>query len=410
MTKYRPKYRTVYEMVTKYRDETGHRDVYYLDYTSFFAGEVAVQGEGFAQTVALNIRQEISDSRYTSPHGTKSMASDHGPSKVRGQAIAAAAAAIQAQIYPPVAKLAAARHLALATAASGPHQALHHWLLTLRFDPANAPAAKWLLENTGVALPKLADVLAGTREVTADRQAAALGQTDLTSYGSGYSSRDLFEFGMERGYANDRLRMGFEHQRFDDVPFQPARHAIQFVFNAQHALISRWIDDGFGLTVMDHLHWGFVLGGTSSKTYVYEHAEEKETVMSWGLDAGYALLVGVRGGWLGVFVGLDAAYRYRHVGDVAGSRASLLPRARVEWRVNDRHPVILQGWVGDVLRGLDAGFGAEMVVAVAQGSGFVLGWDHERFDSRMGGWDHDEVINIGDRYSDIFTAGYQFGF
>ena len=411
VTKYRPKYKTVYVMVTKYRNETGHRDVLHVDYHSALTGEVEVASEGFRQTVKLDVHKSISDTAYTSPHGSKSLARDHTAANARGQAIAATSAAILAAVDPPLARLAATRHAALArTATADRHAALHNWLLTLRHAPGDAEAAKWLGATYGVEPRAVPEVLAGTREETVDQKAAALGKSDLTSHGHGYTGSDLTEYGLERGYADDRVRVAFEHQRFDDVPFQPERRAIQFIVAAQHAVLSRFAQDGFGLGVMDHLHWGLVVGGTSTPTYRYEHAEKNETPLSWGLDGGYALLLGLRTSVVALFLGVDAAYRYRHVGGVAGARASFLPSGRLEWRVNDRHPIIVTGWVGDLLRGMGAGFGADLLLAVGSGSGVVLGWDHELFDARMGGKDPNDIVHIGNRVSNIFTAGYQFGF
>lgn len=410
VTKYRPRYRTVYELVTKYRDETGYRDVHYVEYFSALSADLAASAEGGVTAMRIDIRKEISDHSYTSPHGSKGLAEDHGPAKVRALVLAAAAEAVADKAVPPLARAAAAHNAALAQAATRPEQALHHWLLALHFEPSQVAARQWLDKNLGVRSDQVPAILAGTREVAAVQLAAKLGQSDLESTGSGYAPRDGFEFALERGYSSDRLRLGFEHERFGDVPFQPPRAALQFLLAAQHAVISRGVQDGFGPGIVDHAHWGLVIGGTTTPTYVYEHEQQKETLMGWGLDLGYALLVGVRTGYLGVFAGLDASYRYRHVGDVAGARASLLPRARLEWRANDRHPVIVNAWVGDLARTLGAGMGAEILLAVANAGGVVLGWDHESLDARMGGIYHSSVIDIGNRAANVLTVAYQFGF
>lgn len=161
---------------------------------------------------------------------------------------------------------------------------------------------------------------------------------------------------------------------------------------------------------MDRVHWSWQLGGTSTPTYSYPGDSGKETAMSWGLDAGYALLLGGRGRYLGVFAGLDAAYRYRHVGGVSGARKGLLPSGRMELRFDDRRPWILDGWYGDLARSMGSGLGVHVLIPVAEGNGLLLGWDRERFDARMTGLSDKDVVNIGIRTANILSVAFQFGF
>ncbi len=409
--KTRPRMRWVKELVTKYRDERGRRVVHYVTHTFAFSGVLDVQSAGYGKAIPFEFSRAITDTWFRSEHGNKDVAATHKPETVRQTVIELTRDALRDRVTAEIAPIEVARHVANArTSAGNPIAAANEWALALRYAPSQPDANAWLAATFGFNADLVPEVLAGSRPTTDAQRAAAAAKADLVDQGRAYTKSDAFEFGLERGYSDDTVRMALEHARFWDVPYEPNRNATQFYMGGQVSLLSRLVENGHGLGFVDRARWGLVLGGTTTPTFQYKHSEEKETAMSWGLDAGYALLLGGRWRYLGLFVGLDASYRYRHVGDVAGARASVQPSARLELRFNDRHPIILSGWVGDLLRTMTAGYGCELVYPIGGAHGFVVSWDRESFDTRMGGIDRKDIVNVGARPAEVIGVGYQVGF
>ena len=188
-----------------------------------------------------------------------------------------------------------------------------------------------------------------------------------------------------------------------------SRQGLQLGLGSDHALLTRGAE-GDGLTAMDSARWSIWLGAKTSPTYTYPLSETEEEGGATGLDLGYQLLVGVRTPRLGVLVGGDARYRYRRAGGVAGARAALHPSARLEWRMSQRFPAIVTGWLGDASGLLGRGWGSQLFVGLGPGFGVVVRWESELFDTRLTGRSKDDPVDAGERKVGLFGIGVQAGY
>lgn len=179
-----------------------------------------------------------------------------------------------------------------------------------------------------------------------------------------------------------------------------------------------------GLGLMAGLDLGVSIGSRTGESYkrlvplpdYVDPDDGKEGRLTLGMRFGAVAMVGVRTYFLGLFAGLRPMYTNFSIGHFFSEGGAIPLAGRLELRLQERVPIIVEGWWGHIGKSDNTHAGATLVLPLTSaldGSGGV--WLHARFDqihipARIPGLFEKDDIYVPDVTTTSGSLGIAIGF